>query len=278
MLTLQATKCDTKRYFRETKTLVIRQTNFDLLDECPRTNSLQVDVATELLANSGGLVERGAIFTRSEVVGFILDLAGYTDDRHLHKMRLLEPSFGEGDFLLPIISRLLAAWRAAGEPRSALDALGDAIFAVELHRKTFLSTREKVIALLKSEGLADKTSRALADHWLTQGDFLLVTLKGRFDFVAGNPPYVRQEMIPAPLLSEYRNRYTTMYDRADIYVPSKTRLRISPSSRISKVRRTLSATTCCVRSWCKSSFTPRRPSSPRRERPPKPAIIPSFLR
>ena len=61
--------------------MVIRQTNFDLLDECPRTNSLQVDVATELLANSGGLVERGAIFTRSEVVGFILDLAGYTDVR-----------------------------------------------------------------------------------------------------------------------------------------------------------------------------------------------------
>jgi hypothetical protein len=134
-------------------------------------------------------------------------------------MRLLEPSFGDGDFLLPIISRLLAAWRTAGEPGSALDALGDAILAVELHRKTFLSTREKVIALLKSEGLADNTSRALADRWLTQGDFLLVTLKGRFDFVAGNPPYVRQEMIPAPLLAEYRKRYTTMYDRADIYVP-----------------------------------------------------------
>jgi len=134
-------------------------------------------------------------------------------------MRLLEPSFGDGDFLLPIISRLLAAWRAAGEPGSALDVLGNAIFAVELHRKTFLSTREKVIALLKSEGLADNTSRALADRWLTQGDFLLVTLKGHFDFVAGNPPYVRQEMIPAPLLAEYRNRYTTMYDRADIYVP-----------------------------------------------------------
>ena len=123
---------------------------------------MQVDVATELLANSGGLVERGAIFTRSEVVGFILDLAGYTADRHLHKMRLLEPSFGDGDFLLPIISRLLAAWRATGEPGTALDALGNAIFAVELHRDTFLSTREKVIALLKSEGLADNTARALA--------------------------------------------------------------------------------------------------------------------
>ncbi len=41
----------------------------------------------------------------------------------------------------------------------------------------------------------------------------------RFDFVVGNPPYVRQELIPAPLLAEYRRRYQTMYDRADLYIP-----------------------------------------------------------
>jgi hypothetical protein len=57
------------------------------------------------------------------------------------------------------------------------------------------------------------------DRWLVQGDFLLVPLEGRFDFVVGNPPYVRQELIPGPLLAEYRSRYETIYDRADLYVP-----------------------------------------------------------
>ena len=52
-----------------------------------------------------------------------------------------------------------------------------------------------------------------------QGDFLLAPLEGQFNFVVGNPPYVRQELIPAPLLAEYRARYQTMYDRADIYIP-----------------------------------------------------------
>jgi hypothetical protein len=52
-----------------------------------------------------------------------------------------------------------------------------------------------------------------------QGDFLLASLEGEFDFVVGNPPYVRQELIPAPLLTEYRSRYQTMYDRADLYIP-----------------------------------------------------------
>ena len=74
-----------------------------------------VMAATEALATEGGLEARGAIFTRSEVVDFILDLAGYTEDQLLHEKPLLEPSFGGGDFLLPIIQRLLSAWRAASQ-------------------------------------------------------------------------------------------------------------------------------------------------------------------
>jgi len=175
--------------------------------------------ATEALAAEGGLEARGAIFTRSEVVDFILDLAGYTEDQPLHEKRLLEPSFGGGGFLLPIIQRLLSAWRAARPNGTAVDDLGDAIRAVELHRDTFRSTYAAVVALLKREGLSANAATALAGRWLSQGDFLLAPLEGQFDFVVGNPPYVRPELIPAPLLAEYRSRYQTMYDRADIYIP-----------------------------------------------------------
>ncbi|KZE33684.1 modification methylase PaeR7I [Crenobacter luteus] len=175
--------------------------------------------ATEALATEGGLEARGAIFTRSEVVDFILDLAGYTEDQPLHEKRLLEPSFGGGDFLLPIIQRLLRAWRAARPNGTAVDDLGDAIRAVELHRDTFRSTYAAAVALLKREGLSANAATALAGRWLSQGDFLLAPLEGQFDFVVGNPPYVRPELIPAPLLAEYRSRYQTMYDRADIYIP-----------------------------------------------------------
>lgn len=175
--------------------------------------------ASEVLAKQGGLDARGAIFTRSEVVDFILDLVGYTEDQPLHKKRLLEPSSGGGDFLLPIVSRLLTAWHVAKDKGSVLEDLGNAIRAVELHHETFNSTRAAVVALLKRKGLNTKSANALADRWLSQGDFLLAPLTSQFDFVVGNPPYVRQEMIPTPLLVEYRRRYQTMYDRADIYIP-----------------------------------------------------------
>lgn len=181
--------------------------------ECPIAN------AAESLASEGGVEARGAIFTRAEVVDFILDLAGYTEDQPLHEMRLLEPSSGGGDFLLPIIRRLLHAWRAAKPNGAALQDLGNAIRAVELHRETFQETHREVLALLEREGLASDVAQALAGRWLMQGDFLLASLDGKFDFALGNPPYVRQELIPAPLLTEYRRRYQTLYDRADLYVP-----------------------------------------------------------
>ncbi len=77
--------------------------------------------AVEALA-SAGTESRGAIFTRKEVVEFILDLVGYSADAPLHTFKILEPSFGGGDFLFAIVERLLSAYRSAG--LSQLDPCG----------------------------------------------------------------------------------------------------------------------------------------------------------
>lgn len=178
-----------------------------------------VTAAVERLAHGEGVEERGAVFTRREVVEFILDLVGYTEDQPLHELRLLEPSFGEGDFLLPAVDRLLTVWRASASGAEPLETLRDCVRAVELHHTTFMRTRAAVVDRLMGAGIGTQTAESLADEWLHPGDFLLAPLSGAFDTVVGNPPYVRQEMIPAVLLSEYRSRYTTIYDRADLYVP-----------------------------------------------------------
>ena len=174
-----------------------------------------VSAAVDLMA-SGGIEERGAIFTRREVVEFILDLAGYVEAAPLHTLRLLEPSFGHGDFLLPAIDRLLTAWKRSD---AAPSALTNSIVAVELHRLSFDHTRALVIEKLHTAGISPFESERIAGGWLAQGDFLLAPIPGRFDIVIGNPPYIRQELIPDALMAEYRDRYRTIYDRADIYVP-----------------------------------------------------------
>lgn len=199
---------------------LIQPTLFDLLDVSAFPRPAAVTDAIETLASDSGIEARGAIFTRIEVVDFILDLVGYVTSEPLHHRRILEPSFGEGDFLLPIVERLLAAWRKHGGNVSSADVeLGEAVCGVELHRATFISTRKTVVNRLVNEGISASAASSLADKWLIQGDFLLERQNYCFDFVVGNPPYVRQELIPPPLLSEYRRRYQTMYDRADIYIP-----------------------------------------------------------
>ncbi|WP_375552557.1 Eco57I restriction-modification methylase domain-containing protein [Rhodophyticola porphyridii] len=178
---------------------------------CPLTD------AVEKLATEGGIEERGAIYTKREVVEFILDLTGYTETAPLTEYRLLEPSFGDGDFLLPAIDRLLAA--AARDGKLAYQPLADAIRAVELHRATYEGTRALIAARLRKSGLTSDDAARLCDAWLYQGDFLLAEFEPAFTHVLGNPPYVRQEAIPDILMAEYRMRYKTIYDRADIYVP-----------------------------------------------------------
>ena len=181
-------------------------------DFCPITE------AVEQLASNSGIEERGAIYTRHEVVDFILDLVGYTIDQPLAGFRLLEPSFGDGDFILPAIERLLIT--AQREPNGlSFERLAPAIRGVELHRETFERNRQAMRAMMIEKGVSEKDAEALRDTWLTQGDFLLCDFDQNFTHAVGNPPYVRQEIVPDVLMDEYRQRYSTIYDRADIYVP-----------------------------------------------------------
>lgn len=179
---------------------------------CPVEDALK-DLA------ASGIEERGAIFTKREVVEFILDLLRYTPDKALYKRSLLEPSFGEGDFLLIVIERLLASWQRHGRARDAFNTLKVSIRAVEVHQSSFEHTREKIVAMLRDAGISAKDAGRLADGWLICGDFLLTPLSGPFDYVVGNPPYVRQELIPDALITAYRERYDTIFDRADLYIP-----------------------------------------------------------
>jgi hypothetical protein len=179
----------------------------------------EVGAAVAGMADSGA-ESRGAVFTRREVVDFILDLTGYTADKPLHRARLLEPSMGQGDFLTPVIDRLFEAYdRQVGDHGNFVEDLRDCIVAIELHRTSYEQTRDLVLGVLRDKGLAAAQSRALCERWLRQGDFLLLPLEQEFTHVIGNPPYVRQEMIPDVLMAEYRRRFRTIYDRADIYVP-----------------------------------------------------------
>ena len=116
------------------------------------------------------------------------------------------------------MERLLATWRNLVEAVPSA-ALANSIRAVELHQTSFESTRAKLAQLLQNAGICGVDASSLLDTWLIHDDFLLVNLPLSVRFVVGNPPYVRHELIPDALVTEYRKRYRTIFDRADIYIP-----------------------------------------------------------
>ncbi len=176
-----------------------------------------VETAIHQLARAPATA-RGAIQTRPEVAAFVLDLAGYQVDRSLHHLRLLEPSFGDGAFVLEAARRLLSTWRDTNNG-DAVTSLGDAIRAVEIHEATYSATRTALYQLLTENGIQPSAADALLNRWLVCDDFLLTPLAEPFDVVVGNPPYIRQEAIAPALVERYRKDYRSIYDRADIYVP-----------------------------------------------------------
>ncbi|MCU0711667.1 MAG: Eco57I restriction-modification methylase domain-containing protein [Pirellula sp.] len=169
--------------------------------------------------SQGTIDERGAIYTKGEVVDFILELLAFKPSFWAQNGTLLEPSFGGGDFLLPIAQLIFEDYQCENRSESDFSQLLHSITSFELHALTFESTRARLITLAESNGFSKKVSTDIADAWLHRGDFLLAPIKTTFDYVIGNPPYIRQESIPDVLLREYRLRYQTIYDRADIYVP-----------------------------------------------------------
>lgn len=176
-------------------------------------------MALDLGEPSAGLCpgdEHGEVFTRRWVVELILDLAGYTPDRDLATMVVVEPSCGAGAFLGPIVERLLQSCELHGR---AIDDASAAIRAFDLLDGNADIARKAVAVQLEKAGIASAVADALAAGWVTSGDFLLAPhAEQSVDFVVGNPPYIRLENLPADRNEAYRQTCPTMRGRSDIFV------------------------------------------------------------
>ncbi len=157
----------------------------------------------------------GVVLTKPHVVQLILDLAGYTSDRDLSALRVLEPSCGHGAFLLPAVERLIASARQHGKD---IAGLGRAITSFDIDEANVAHTRTAIIQTLSEQGIDHSVASGLAVQWVQCADYLLEPLSSDFDIVVGNPPYIRIEQLSPELQVEYRRRFATLFDRADLYV------------------------------------------------------------
>lgn len=160
--------------------------------------------------------KHGEVFTRSWVVGFILDLVGYTPDRDLASLRLVEPACGSGSFLEVIARRVSDSCRMHDRD---ITSAQECVTALDLLPRHIETARLRVESALTQEGWGRSVARRVANSWIRRGDYLLDTSPDILaDVVVGNPPYVRLESVADERMALYRQACTTMVGRADLYI------------------------------------------------------------
>ena len=170
----------------------------------------------EIDVNSSTQLEPGVVYTRPWAVDLILDLAGYTSDKPLADLLALEPSAGDGAFLVGMVRRLVESCKRR---RVKIESAINAIKAYEIDARSAIAATSILHSELVRLGIGARTAARLSQHWIKHEDFLQIAPTLEFaDFVIGNPPYIRLEEIPAGKADFYRRSYDTMRGRADIYI------------------------------------------------------------
>lgn len=139
---------------------------------------------------------RTAIYTASPVVSQMLDRIGWPRD---HNGSLLDPSCGDGSFLLEALRRLKLG---VDDVATALRVRG-----WEIHPGAVTSCRTRVTEYLVGLGWSSATARETSDQMVTHADFLIDGPKQtKFDVIAGNPPYLRFTHLPQYFRELYRDK------------------------------------------------------------------------
>ncbi len=148
---------------------------------------------------------RTAIYTKPEVVGKMLDRIGWPRD---HNGALLDPSCGDGSFLIQALSRLALG---ANDVATALRVRG-----WEIHPGAVASCRERLTEFFVARGWALDIAVETAVKIVTHADFLTDGPQGeRFDVIAGNPPYLRFAHLPEYFRELYRDKLP-LYCQGDL--------------------------------------------------------------
>lgn len=154
----------------------------------------------------------GCVSTRAAVVEAMLDMCGYTPDKDLSGVRLLDPAAGSGGaFVVAAMRRLAKSSSVFGF--DLRDALARCITAVEVDAQRSRSLTARIRACVGSGRVGFRAGNGP----VVCSDFLESDL-GRFDIVVGNPPYVRHEFIPRERRAVYRELFHTFRGRSDLYV------------------------------------------------------------
>ena len=157
--------------------------------------------------------ELGQVWTPQWLVELILDEVGYTiDNPQILTERILEPSFGEGAFLIEIVRRLLAAAKAAKlGAQETVEILQEVVWGIEYDSDVHALTCQTLDKLVQLHQLP------LVRWNLLLQDALTYKPEQKFQWVVGNPPYIRVHEMDTTMRAHIK-AYASATGMTDLYV------------------------------------------------------------
>lgn len=152
--------------------------------------------------NNPRLKEKCQIFTPTEIVTQMLDLADYR--YQLVGKTVLENCCGNGQFLVQIIERYIEdATREGFSMESIALGLERDIVAYEIDKELIKNCKKRLDAITSKYGL-----RTI--HWnIKFGSFLDKKACGQYDYIIGNPPYIAYQDLPDNARKELKKDFST---------------------------------------------------------------------
>ena len=158
--------------------------------------------------------EKGQYITPEKIVIMILDDIGYAGDKVLTK-KIMEPSFGDGAFLSEIIKRIIKEGRKQSLSKEEIsDIIQNNVFGIEKDEKIYKKAISRLNGILEEYKIPKIEWKNLINgDTLTEWE----KHKEKYDYVVGNPPFVRIHNIP----ERYRDivkSFQFSNGMADLYV------------------------------------------------------------
>jgi len=176
----------------------------------------------------------GEFYTSRDIVEYILEQIGYHEEStEIANKTLCDVACGSGSFLVPAMQRYLRATMTLG-PQSVVSLLEKQLISgIDINPFACATARLRLVDTLLPAvadfGLTKAIRNALHKLPIQQGNGLteIVEKNGRqrstlipprFDFVVGNPPYLRiQRLRPGKAKTHYLNNYDAATGRFDLY-------------------------------------------------------------
>jgi adenine-specific DNA-methyltransferase len=145
----------------------------------------------------------GQVFTPQWIVDLMLEKCGFDGDNILQKT-ILEPSCGDGAFLCQIVKRIVEK----APPKDVISILEKNIYGIELDFLVYqkcIENLNKIISGVK---------------WNIQNcDYLTAKFDIKFDYIVGNPPYIRlHNLAPEQRYFLQQNYQFCKTGTTDIYI------------------------------------------------------------